>query len=155
MSSNGPSGPVFTRDGSFQLSKQGELQTQEGYPVQGQDGKPIQLDGSKEVDIGSDGMIRQDGQDISQISVVEFPDSAALAKQGNNYFRMDVSTAQPAPAASAEVKQGRLEAANSQPTESAVRLVSVMRQFESLQKALAIGNEMNREAVQDVAKIAS
>ncbi len=130
---NAPSGPVFTRDGSFQLSKQGELQTQEGYPVQGQDGKPILLDGSKAVDIGSDGMVRQDGEDISQISVVEFPDSAALAKQGNNYFRMDVATAQPAPAASAEIKQGRLEAANSQPTESAVRLVSVMRQFESLQ----------------------
>jgi flagellar basal body rod protein FlgG len=152
---NAPSGPVFTRDGSFQLSKQGELETQDGYQVQGLDGKPIQLDGSKAVDIGSDGMIRQDGQDISQISVVDFPDSAALSKQGNNYFRMDVSTLQPPPASGAEIQQGRLETANSQPTESAVRLVNVMRQFESLQKALAIGNEMNREVVQDVAKVAS
>jgi hypothetical protein len=31
----------------------------------------------------------------------------------------------------------------------------VMRQFESLQKALAIGNEMNREVVTDVAKVTS
>jgi hypothetical protein len=30
-----------------------------------------------------------------------------------------------------------------------------MREFESLQKALAIGNEMNREVVQDVAKVTS
>jgi flagellar basal-body rod protein FlgF len=152
---NAPAGPVFTRDGSFQLSKQGELETQEGYQIQGLDGKPIQLDGSKAVDIGPDGTVRQDGQDISQISVVDFPDSAALSKQGNNYFRLDVSTVQPAAAAGAEIQQGKLETANSQPTESAVRLVTVMRQFEGLQKALAIGNEMNREVVQDVAKVAS
>ena len=32
---NSPSGPIYTRDGSFQISKQGELETLEGYPVQG------------------------------------------------------------------------------------------------------------------------
>jgi flagellar basal-body rod protein FlgF len=152
---NAPSGPVYTRDGSLQLSKQGELQTMDGYPIQGQDGNPIQLDSSKAVDIGPDGMVRQDGQDISQISIVDFPDPATLAKQGNNYFRINVSTAQPVPAAGAQIQQGKIEGANSQPAESAVRLVSVMRQFESLQKALAIGNEMDREAVTDVAKVTS
>jgi flagellar basal-body rod protein FlgG len=100
-------------------------------------------------------MVRQDGQDISQISVVDFQDPAALAKQGNNYFRIDVSTAQPVPGTGAQIQQRKLEGANSQPAESAVRLVSVMRQFESLQKALAIGNEMNREVVTDVAKVTS
>jgi flagellar basal-body rod protein FlgF len=152
---NGPSGPIYTRDGSLQVSREGELETLDGYAIQGQDGKSIQLDTSKSVDIGPDGMVRQGGQDISQISVVDFQDPVALAKRGNNYFRIDVSTARPAPAANAEIQQGKLEAANSQPAESAVRLVSVMRQFESLQKALAIGNEMNREAVQDVAKVTS
>lgn len=152
---NGPSGPVYTRGGSFQISKQSELETLDGYSIQGQDGKPIQVDSSKPIDIGPDGMVRQDSQDISQISVVDFADPAALRKQGNNYFRIDVSTAQPAPGINAQIQQGKLEAANSQPAESAVRLVSIMRQFESLQKALAIGNEMNREAVQDVAKVTS
>jgi flagellar basal-body rod protein FlgF len=151
---DGPSGSIYTRDGNLQISKQGLLATLDGYAIQGRDGKPIPVDSSKSVDIGPDGMVRQDGQDISQISVVDFPDSA-LSKQGNNYFRIDVSTIQPTPAASAQIQQGRLEAANSQPAESAVRLVSVMRQFESMQKALAIGNEMNREVVQDVAKVSS
>jgi flagellar basal-body rod protein FlgG len=152
---NGPAGSIYTRDGNLQISKQGQLATLDGYAIQGQDGKPIQLDSSKNVEIGPDGVVRQDGQDISQISVVDFPDSSALSKLGNNYFRIDVSTIQPAPATSAQIQQGKLEAANSQPAESAVRLVSVMRQFESLQKALAIGNEMNREVVTDVAKISS
>lgn len=152
---NGPSGPLYTRGGSFQISKQSELQTSEGYTIQGKDGKPIQLDSSKAVDVDPEGTVRQDGQAISQISVVDFANSAALSKQGNNYFRLDVSSPQPTSQSDAEIQQGKIEAANSQPAESAVRLVSVMRQFESLQKALAIGNEMDRVTVQDVAKVTS
>jgi flagellar basal-body rod protein FlgF len=54
----------------------------------------------------------------------------------------------------AEIRQGQLEAANSEPAESAVRLVNIMRQFETLQKALAIGADMNRRAVEEVARVA-
>ena|SRR5579864_5341085 len=149
-----PTGPVYTRAGSFRLSLEGELQTQEGYKVQGQDGKPIQVDRARPVEIGSDGMVRQDGQDIAQIAVVNFSDPAALAKRGNNYFRSDPSTLTPAQATQAEIQQGKIEAANSQPAESAVRLVNILRQFETLQKALAIGADMNRRAVEDVARVA-
>jgi flagellar basal-body rod protein FlgF len=150
-----PAGPLFTRAGSFQISPQGELETMEGYPLQGQDGKPIAVDNSKPVEITPEGSVRQSGQDISQLAVVDFADSTALSKRGNNYFGIDVSKIQPMPAAKAEVQQGRLEAANSQPAESAVRLVNIMRQFESLQKAMAIGNAMNQQAVQEVAKVTS
>src|SRR5271165_2407349 len=48
-----PNGPVFTRDGSFHLSLDGELETQAGYKIQGQDGNPILVDGARPVDIGS------------------------------------------------------------------------------------------------------
>ena len=36
---------------------------------------------------------------------------------------------------------------------SAVRLVSVMRQFEMLHKAISIGAEMNKKAVEEVARV--
>jgi flagellar basal-body rod protein FlgF len=147
-------GPVFTRDGSFRLSPQGELITQDGEKIQGQDGNPILLDNTLPVEIGSDGNVRQDGQDVAQIAVVNFPDPAALAKRGSNYFRSNLSAMPPAPASQAEIRQGALETANSQPADSAVRLVNIMRQFETLQKALAIGADMNLRTVQDVAKVA-
>ena len=35
----------------------------------------------------------------------------------------------------------------------AVRLVSVMRQFEMLQRAMTIGGDMNRRSVEEVAKV--
>ncbi len=147
-------GPVFTRDGSFRLSLQGELTTQNGDKIQAQDGNLILLDSTRPVEIGSDGTVRQDGQDVAQIAVVNFPDPAVLAKRGNNYFRTDLSTMTPAPAARPEIRQGMVEAANSQPAESAVHLVNIMRQFEALQKALAIGADMSLRALQEVAKVA-
>ena len=147
-----PSGPVFTRAGSFQLSMQGDLETAEGYPVQGQDGKNIRVDPLKAVEVAPDGTIRQDGQEVARIAVLDFPDMSALSKRGHAYFSTDSSAAQPAPA-SAEVHQGKLESANAQPAENGVRLVSVMRQFEMLQRALSIGAEMNRRTLDEVARV--
>ena len=126
----------------------------EGYAIQNQNGKPILLDSSKPVEITSDGTVRQDGAEVARIAVLGFRNPDALAKRGGAYFQADRATLA-TPALQAQVRQGRLEAANSQPAESAVRLVNVMRQFESLQKALAIGADMNRRAVEEVAKVTS
>lgn len=147
------SGNVFTRDGNFRLSAQGQLETADGYAIQDSNGNSIQLDSSKPIEVAPDGTIRQDGQDISQIAVVNFKNPAALAKRGNNYFQADLASMPAVPASRTEVQQGKLEAANFQPAESAVRLVTILRQFESLQKAMAIGAEMDRSTVQEVAKV--
>ena len=56
---------------------------------------------------------------------------------------------------SALIEQGKIESANSQPAESAVRLVGVMRQFDMLQRAMSIGTDMNKRALDEVARIAS
>ncbi len=147
------SGPVFTRDGNFRLSTEGKLETLAGYAVQDSSGNPILLDASKPIEVAPDGLIRQGGQDIAQIKVVDFKSSSALAKRGSNYFQVDLATMPALPATGTEVQQGKIEAANAQPAESAVRLVNILRQFETLQKAMTIGNEMNRSAVQEVAKV--
>jgi len=150
---NSSSGHIFTRNGSFHLSSQGQLETSDGHAVLDKTGKPIMLDGSRPIDIGPDGVVNQDGQQVAQIDVVNFKDPAALVKRGSNYFAVDLSTISPDAAPETEIVQGQLEAANSQPAESAVRLVNIMRQFESLQKAMVIGNDMNRRAVEEVAKV--
>ena len=41
----------------------------------------------------------------------------------------------------------------SAPAESAVRLVGLMRQFEMLQKAISITTDMNKKALEDVARV--
>lgn len=149
---NSPAGPLFTRDGSFRLSIQGELQTQEGYAVRDPQGKSIILDPGKQTDIGSNGTLQQDGIEVGQIDIVDFKDPQTLAKKGQNYFFADNGNV-PVQASQAEVRQGQLESANFQTAESAVRLITVMRQFESLQKAMSVGTDMNKKALQEVARV--
>jgi flagellar basal-body rod protein FlgF len=146
-------GILYTRDGGFQISKRGQLVTKDGFQVRGQDGKPITLDPSKGIDIGRDGTVRQDGAEVSKMELVDFADPHSLSKHGQNYFQLAVDTAAPIPAVQSQLQQGSLEGANFQPAESAVRLVSIMRQFDILQRAMSVGMEMNKRATDDIARV--
>jgi flagellar basal-body rod protein FlgF len=150
---NGPNGPLYTRNGSFHLAPDGRIVTPEGYAVRGQDGAPIILQSGRSVDIAPDGAIRQDGAEIGRLQIVDFAGAEGVAKHGNNYFRVTDPAAGLASASRVAVEQGKLEASNTGSAESAVRLVSVMRQFEMLQKAVNLGGEMNRAAIEQVARV--
>jgi flagellar basal-body rod protein FlgF len=151
---NSPTGTLFTRDGSFSLSAKGELVTKDGYTVRRQkDGKAVQLDATKPLDIAADGTVLQDGLEVAKLDVVEFSDNHVLSKEGQNYFKLTSDELKPTPSSSAQIVQGKLETANVQPAESAARLVTVMRQFEMLQKAMSIGMDMNKKATDDVARV--
>jgi flagellar basal body rod protein FlgG len=150
---SGPGGPLYTRNGSFRLAADGKLVTPEGYPVLGVRAANLTLQPSRPVDIANDGTLQQDGNIIGQLDIVDFPSGGGLAKQGSNYFRIVDPSVRPAAPAGTSVEQGKLEASNTGSAEAAVRLVSVMRQFEMLQKAVSLGAEMNRRAVEEVAKV--
>lgn len=149
---DGPSGNLYTRNGNFRVSPAGTLVTAEGYPVRTVAGGNLQLQPSGAVDVSPDGTVSQGGQVLGSIAVADFSDTSALVKQGATYFR----TAEAFRSASGiQVEQGKLESSNVGAAESAVRLVSVMRQFEMLQKAATLGSQMNREAIEEVARVAS
>lgn len=166
----------YTRDGHFRLVpiesretvagqplgqpldplRRSRLETQDGLAVAGNDGKPIFLDPRLAVEFGRDGTVRQEGLVVNRLFVAEPGTAQQLQKRSGNYFSFDLPAPVTGPLAlramGTEVQQGKLEAANVTPAESAVRLINVMRQFESLQKALQIGGEMNRRSVEEVAK---
>lgn len=149
---NGSAGPLYTRNGNFRLGPDGRLLTAEGYSLRGTAGAPIVLQPGRSVDITADGTIQQDGAAVAKLEIVDFAPADGLAKQGTNYFRPTDANAKPT-LSTATVAQGKLEASNTGSAESAVRLVSVMRQFEMLQKAVNLGGEMNRAAIEQVARV--
>jgi flagellar basal-body rod protein FlgF len=149
---NGPSGPLYTRNGSFQLSPSGVLTTADGYPVSA-GGTTIQTASSSPILVGADGTVQQDGQTLGQMDVVDFKDRAALVKRNGNYFVNSNPKVQPEPATDSAVVQGNIEGSNVQPAEAAVRLVGLMRQTEMLQKALGLTNDMNKQAFTEVARV--
>lgn len=151
---------LFTRDGHFRLvpadeapslGRRSRLETQDGFPVIGDEGKPIYVDPRRPVEFGRDGSVRQDGLVLNRLLIAAPESPQALQKRSGNYFAFDAPSVAPR-AVQAQVHQGKLETANVTPAESAVRLINVMRQFESLQKAMQIGGEMNRRSVEEVAK---
>ena len=151
----GSSGPLYTRNGNFRLSKDGQLQTEQGYAVEDDQGRPIQLDPTQAVEITKDGVVRQQGQDIAQLGVVDFRDHAALAKRDGTYFVVaDTGKGQATQVTSPSLEQGSLENSNVPAAEAAVRLVNVMRQFDMLQRAVTLGTQMDR-SITDIGKTTS
>jgi len=152
---NGSSGVVYTRAGEFRVSTADQLETKEGYTLRNvlDNGKPITVDPKQTVDIAKDGTVRQGGQDLGQIEIAE-PASPtdSLKKLGATYFALIDKNAAAPLAADTEVLQGQIENSNVPVGDSAVKLVSIMRQFEMMQKAINLGTEMNKQAITEVAK---
>jgi flagellar basal-body rod protein FlgF len=151
----GPNGTLYTRNGSFHLAAGGNLVTAEGYAVRSAAGGPLTAQGSLPLDILPDGTVEQNGQPIGRLDVADFTSTAGLAKQGGNYFRVVDPSLKPTAPSGTSVEQGKLEASNTGTAESAVRLIGIMRQFEMLQKAVLIGNDMSKQAIEQVAKVGS
>ena len=153
FSVNAPGGPLYTRNGNFSFAKDGTLVTADGYAVRTQGGGDLKLDPARPVDILEDGSVMQSGVAVGKLDVTDFTSTAGLTKQGANYLRIVDPALSPSAPADTAVYQGKLETSNTGSAEAAVRLVSVMRQFEMLQKAASLGAEMNKQAVEQVAKV--
>ena len=147
-----PAGKRYTRNGSFRVSRSGALTANDGNPVLALGGGQILLQPGLAIEVLTDGTVQQGEQTLGRMELVNF-DPGALNKTGANYFAPAAGAK--AKAANASVLQGKLEQSNVGSAESAVRLVAIMRQFEMLQKAMQIGNDLNTKAIQEVARVAS
>ncbi len=150
---NGPNGTLYTRNGSLQLSAGGRLETKEGYAIRAVGGGTITVDPNRPVEISPDGAVWQQGVEVGRIQLTDVSQSSALTKQNGLYFHLDPGSGVSVGASSARVQQGKLESSNVGTAEAAVRMISVMRQFEMLQRAVTLGAEMNRRGVEEVAKL--
>jgi flagellar basal-body rod protein FlgF len=150
---NGPGGTLYTRNGNFHITAQGVLATAEGYPVRLSSGQAVQTQSGEPIVVSRDGQVSQGANVIGQLSIVAFKDPHALAKAGSTYFSSSDPKSLPDGTPSAEVFQGSSETSNAAPAESAARMITLLRSFEMLQHAIKIGTEMNRHAVEEVARV--
>jgi len=151
---DGPHGPLLTRNGAFRLSASGKIETAEGYPVRvnTSNGQPYKLDPTAAIEVSREGLITQGSAGVGQLATADVTSQDDIAKTGGAYFQVRNPVSKLTSAAGA-VRQRSLEAANVMPSENAVRLVGILRQYESLQKAISIGADMNRKAIEEVAKV--
>lgn len=144
----GPAGALYSRGGSLARSSAGVLVTSEGYAVLDPSGAPISIPENLPVEIAEDGIIAADGLALARFGIVEFDSTAGLTKAGRNYFRAPVGL-EPRPAAETVLHQGHVEASNVNVPEQAVRLLTVMRNFEMMRRvASLVGEQMDGRAVE-------
>lgn len=147
----GSAGVMYTRNGALRLTPAGDLITADGFNVLNANSQPIRLDPRQAVQIDRAGAITQGGQAVTTLQLANVA-QAPLAKERGNYFRV-VDPNATIGRANAQVHQGKLENSNVGAAESSVRLVSILRQFEMLQKAISINSEMNRSTIEQIAKV--
>lgn len=146
-------GIQYTRDGAFQRSATGLLETSAGEPVLDAKQQPITIP-SGSIYVSADGNISvatADGTSIAgQVGVFDFQDRTQLAAIGANRF--SAGAAKPV-AASAQIEQGSLEGANEDAIHGTMQLVLVQRQAEMMQKALSVfNNDLDKTAAEDLPK---
>jgi flagellar basal-body rod protein FlgF len=143
-------GPMYTRNGGFQVSIKGQLITSSGDPVLGSSG-PITMPPG-EVSISADGTISSNGALAGKLKVVQFAPGTTLTSAGETYYSAPPKTE--IPATDSTVKQGMLESSNVNPVASMVELITAQRSAEMMQKALTMFNsEMDKTATQELPKI--
>lgn len=146
-----PSGDTaFTRDGSFQLSDQGELVTAQGLRVQPGITVP---QGVVDVVISRTGEVQvktansPQMQTVGQLELATFVNEAGLEAQGDNLFTETDASGQPTVAAPGEpglgtLSQGYLEASNVNPVSEITALISAQRAYEMNSRVVKTADEM-------------
>lgn len=141
---------AYTRDGSFQISAQGQLVTSSGYVVQPAITIP---DGAQSISIGTDGVVSVQvaGQtaptQVGTLQLVDFINPAGLQARGENLLLE--SAASGAPQAGTPglnglgtVIQGSLEASNVNVVEELIGMIETQRAYEMNSKAIATTDQM-------------
>jgi flagellar basal-body rod protein FlgG len=169
-----PWGERYTRNGSFQLGKEGYLETKEGYPVLGENG-PIQVQANN-FQVDKQGQIwvnaaytddpthmisrEANGWEaatlLDTLKLVEFEVERYLQKQGSSLYRSTDSSGEARIIEGQNrprVVQGFTEAANVDPVLEMVQMIEVNRAYEANQKVIQTGDAMLGTLINQVARV--
>jgi flagellar basal-body rod protein FlgG len=146
-----PSGDTaYTRDGSFGVSDQGELVTQDGFPVQPGIAIP---QGALDVTISKTGEVQvitagdPQPQTVGQLELATFMNDAGLEAKGDNLFLETAASGQPTIANPGEpgfgtLSQGFIEGSNVNAVAEITALITAQRAYEMNSRVVKTADEM-------------
>ena len=141
----------LTRDGRFQLDRNGALTLTGGQRVLDPAGKPITLSPDSPVVIDRTGQILQDGKTVSAIGLFDVPDKSKLTKLGNGL--MQYPNPNQVTAAEPTVHSEHLEGSNVDPTTELSQLIETQRQLEANANMIHTQDSTLQLLVNNVGKI--
>jgi flagellar basal-body rod protein FlgG len=154
-----PDGTItYTRDGSFTVSAEGLLVTNDGYPLQPDITVP---EGARSLTIGKDGTVSivnagdSSPSQIGQIQVANFLNPAGLQPLGDNLFAETAASGAPivgTPGVDGlgEINQNMLETSNVNMVEEMVNMIETQRAYEVNSKVISTVDGMMKYVTQNL-----
>lgn len=140
-----PHGVAFTRDGSFQLNKDGTLVNQSGYPVLDSTGHPISVPNG-DIQFSSSGELSvrtaKGVQNIASLGVY----SGSFSKLGSNLYSGKGTEALTTP----KLTSGALEGSNVNAIQAMTDLIKIGRLYSLEQKAITQQDTSSNKLLQAV-----
>lgn len=148
-----PQGDFLTRNGSFQLSSDGRLITEQGFEVLG-GGSAITLPRDNKVKIDTNGSVSVDGSQIGVLDLVNVSDPKAIEKVGKSLYQIRKgSKATEIPPENLQVQQGYLEKSNVEIVGEMVNMMEAQRAFEINQKIMTTTDSMESLVINKVGQV--
>lgn len=143
-------GTAYTRDGTFQMSDQGQLVTSSGYQLQPTLSVP---ENAESVTIGGDGTVtvRLPGatgvSQIGSVQLADFVNPAGLQPIGDNLFVESSASGSPQAGSPGVnglgvVMQGHVESSNVNVVEELVNMIETQRAYEMNSRAISTTDQM-------------
>jgi flagellar basal-body rod protein FlgG len=140
----------YSRDGSFQLSANGELVNSSGFALDPGLSIPEQ---TLSVTVGADGTVsalvsgEASPTEVGQLQLADFINPAGLQPMGENLFLETAASGNPQSGSPGEnglgtLVQGSLESSNVNVVEELVNMIETQRAYEMNSKAIATTDEM-------------
>ena len=162
-----PQGIRFTRNGNFNLNKDGELLSPQGFKLLGKmqnqentiqaandtdiNARTIKVPKGSKFSVSKEGEIFSKEGKIGEISVVEFSDINALRKEGQNLYINNAAENIVRNKTTTTVNQGFIEGSNVNAIQEMSELINAHRQFENIQKAINTYNQISGSIVNELA----
>ena len=141
---------AYTRDGTFQLSPEGQIVTGDGYIVQPnitipQDAISVSIGATGVVEVIQTGQI--DPVQVGQFQLVSFINEPGLQAQGNNLYTASAASGDPIDGLAGDpgfgsILQGYVENSNVDPVTEITDLIVAQRAYEMNSKVITASDEM-------------
>lgn len=133
----------YTRNGSFELTADGQLVTREKYPVLDDRMQPIQIPVG-DFEARPDGSLTVDEEIVAKIGVFK----GSFAKQGENLFSATNAVAIEEPT----VRWQAIEGSNVNAVESMVNMIQLQRRFDLAQRSILQQDELSQRLIQSLSQ---
>jgi flagellar basal-body rod protein FlgF len=131
---DGPNGPLYTRNGQFQIDAAGELTSASGYPVRSGSGTLRIPANMGPIVISQDGTVSAGDVQLGQIQLASFANPNLLQRVGSTLFSAPQGVSPQI--STAWIRQGYREGSNVNVVNEMVQMIAGMRQYEAAGKAM-------------------